>query len=77
MNVGDVVLHSAEPLDVLAQVFSFLLGDDMQITRLAMSLVASLKGANKLMTQIRPRRNGVTSKCINHDITLGLSANGK
>ena len=59
VNIWDVVLHSAEPLDVLVQVFSFLLGDDMQITRLAMSLVASGKGASKLMTQIRPRRNGV------------------
>ena len=29
MNIRDVVLHSAEPLDVLVQVFSFLLGDDM------------------------------------------------
>ena len=26
MNIWDVILHSAEPLDVLAQVFSFLLG---------------------------------------------------
>ena len=59
MDVGDVVRHSAEPLDVLAQVFSFLLGDDMQITRLAMSLVASGKGANKLVAQIRPRRDGI------------------
>ena len=29
MNIGDVVLHPAEPLDVLAQVFPFLLGDDV------------------------------------------------
>ena len=59
MNVGDVVLPSVEPLDVLAQVFSFLLGDDVQITHLAMSLVTSGKGANKLMAQIRPRRDGI------------------
>ena len=31
----------------------------MQITGLAMSLVASCEGANKLMAQIRPRRNGI------------------
>ena len=31
----------------------------MQITGLAMSLVASSKGTNELMTQIRPRRNGI------------------
>ena len=59
MNVGDVVLHPAEPLYVLAQGFTFLLGDDMQISFLAMSLVASSEGANELMAQIRPRRNGI------------------
>ena len=52
MNVGDVVLHPAESLDVLAQGLPFLLGNDMQITGLAMSLVASYEGANELMSQI-------------------------
>ena len=32
MNIGDVVLHPAESLDVLVQGFPFLLGNDMQIT---------------------------------------------
>ena len=59
MNIGDVVLHPAEPLYVLAQGFTFLLGDDMQIACLTMSLVASGKGANELMAQVRPRRNGI------------------
>ena len=59
MNIWDVVLYRAEPLYVLARVFTFLLGDDMQIACLAMSLVASGEGAKKLMTQIRPRRNGI------------------
>ena len=49
MNVGDIVLHLAEPLDVLAQGFPFLLGNDVQITGLAMSLVASCEGANEFM----------------------------
>ena len=52
MDVWDVVLHSAEPLDVLAQLLSFLLGDDVQVAHLAMSLMASSEGANKLMAQI-------------------------
>ena len=52
VNVWDVVLHSTEPLHVLAQAFAFFLGDDMQVACLAMSLVASRKGANKLMAQI-------------------------
>ena len=55
MNIGDVVLHPAESLDVLVQGLPFLLGNDMQITGLAMSLVASCEGANELMAQIRPR----------------------
>ena len=52
MNVGVVVLHPAESLDVLVQGLPFLLGNDMQITRLAMSLVASSEGTNKLVSQI-------------------------
>ena len=52
MNIGDVVLHPAESLDVLAQDFPFLLGNDMQITGLAMSLVASSEGTNELTAQI-------------------------
>ena len=59
VNIWDVVLHSAEPLYVLAQVYTFLLGNDMQITGLTMSLVASSEGANELMAHIRPRRNGI------------------
>ena len=59
MNIWDVVLLPAEPLYVLAQVFTFLLGNDMQITRLVVSLVASSEGTNELMTQVRPRRNGI------------------
>ena len=59
VNVRDVVLHSAEPLYVRVQAFAFFLGDDMQVAYLAMSLVASSKGANKLMAQIRPARNRI------------------
>ena len=49
----------------------------MQITRLAMSLVASSEGANALMAQIRPRKMESASKRINQDMTLGFSANGR
>ena len=56
MNIWDV---TAEPLYVLAQVFTFFLGDDVQIACLAMSLVASSEGTDELMAQIRPRRNGI------------------
>ena len=55
MNIWDVVLHPAEPLYVIARVFAFFLGDAIQIASLAMSLVASRKGANKLTAQIQPR----------------------
>ena len=59
VNIWDVVQDPAKPLYALAQVFTFFMGDDVQIASLAMSLVASSEGANKIMTQIRPRRNGI------------------
>jgi hypothetical protein len=59
MDVWDIVLNTAESLDVLAQVLSFLLGNKMQITLLTRRLMAACEGANKLVAQIRPRRNGV------------------
>ena len=39
----------AESLDILAQGFSFLLGEQMKVTLLAMRFVAACKGADKLM----------------------------
>ena len=44
----------------------------MQITRLAMSLVASSEGTNELMTQVRPTRNGIRRQVHQprHDIGL-------
>jgi hypothetical protein len=49
MNVGNIALNPAESLNVFAQGFTFLLGDDMQVTFLTRSLVATSKGANKLV----------------------------
>ena len=44
----------------------------MQITGLAMSLVASSEGTNELMTQVRPTRNGIRRQVHQprHDIRL-------
>ena len=54
VSLLDLIADGIEvSLDVLAQGFPFLLGNDMQITGLAMSLVASSEGANELMAQIR------------------------
>src|SRR3954466_1377241 len=58
VNVGDVAMHTAEVLDVLAQGFSFLLGQNVEIAILAVGFVAACEGANKLMAKICPRRNG-------------------
>ena len=58
VDIWDVVLYVAESLNVLAHGLSFLLGEQMKITLLAMRLVAACEGANKLMAKIRPRRNG-------------------
>ena len=49
VDVWDVVLYAAESLNVLAQGLSFLLGEQVKITLLAMRLVAARKGADKLM----------------------------
>ena len=44
----------------------------MQITGLAMSLVASSEGTNELMAQIRPKRNGIHRQVHQprHDVGL-------
>ena len=55
MNVRDIVLDAAEPLDILAQGLALLLRDDMQITLLARSLMAASEGTDKLMAQVGPR----------------------
>ena len=49
VDIWDVVLYAAESLNVLAQGLSFLLGDQMKITLLAMRLVSAGEGADKLM----------------------------
>ena len=49
LDVWDVVLYVAESLYVLAQGFSFLLGEQVKVTLLAMGLVAACEGADKLM----------------------------
>ena len=54
VDVWDVVLYAAESLNVFAQGFSFLLGEQMKISLLAMRLVAACEGTDKLMAQISP-----------------------
>ena len=49
VDVWDVVLHTAESLNVLVQGLSFLLGEQVKVTLLAMRFVAACKGADKLM----------------------------
>ena len=49
VDVWDVVLYTAESLNVLAQGLSFLLGEQMKVAFLAMRLVAACEGADKLM----------------------------
>jgi hypothetical protein len=72
VDIWNVVLYTAEPLNVFAQGLSFLLGDEVQVTLLAMRLMAAGKGANKLMAQVRPRRNGVLRQMHEprHDVAL-------
>ena len=49
VDIRDVVLYTAESLNVLVQGFSFLLGEQMKVALLARRLVAACKGADKLM----------------------------
>ena len=49
VDIWDVVLYTAESLNILVQGLSFLLGEQMKIALLAMRLVAACKGADKLM----------------------------
>ena len=52
VNIRDIVLYLAEPLNILAETLASLLGNDVQVARLPMGLVASSKGTNKLVAQI-------------------------
>ena len=49
VDIWDVMLYAAESLNVLVQGLSFLLGEQMKITLLAMRLVSACEGADKLM----------------------------
>ena len=49
VDIWDVVLYTAESLNVFAQGLSFLLGEQMKVTLLSMRFVAACKGADKLM----------------------------
>ena len=71
VDVWDVVLHTAESLNVLAQGLSFLLGEQMKITFLAMRLVSACEGADKLMAQISPR-DGVVRQVHEPRSDVGL-----
>ena len=54
VDVWDVALHLAESLYVLAQGLPLLLDEQVEVTLLAMRLVSTCEGADKLMTQVRP-----------------------
>ena len=72
VDVWDVVLNTAESLNVLAQGLSFLLGEHMKITLLAMRLVSACEGADKLMAQISPRGYGVVRQVPEPGSVIGL-----
>ena len=72
VDIWDVVLYAVESLNVLAQGLSFLLGEQMKITLLAMRLVSAGKGADKLMAQIGPRGYGVVRQVHEPGSDIGL-----
>ena len=77
MNIWVVILHAVESLYVFAQAFAILLGDEMQITCLARSRVAPYKGPTNSWHRSDQEEMESTGRCINHDLMLGLSTNGK
>ena len=72
VDVWDVVPHTAESVNVLAQGLSFLLGEQMKITLLAMRLVSACESAEKLMAQISPRGYGVVRQVHEPGSDVGL-----
>ena len=77
VHIWDVVQYVAESLNVLAQGLSFLLGEQMKITLLAMRLVSASEGADKLMAQISPRGYGVVWQVHEPGSDIGLEHQGK
>ena len=72
VDVWDVVLYTAESLNVLAQWLSFLLGEQMKIAFLAMWFVVACKGADKLMAQTSPGGYGVVRQVHEPGSDIGL-----
>ena len=72
VDVWDVVLHTAESLNVLAQGLSFLLGEQVKITLLAMRLMSACEGANKLMAQVSLGGYGVVRQMHEPGSDIGL-----
>ena len=59
VDVWNISVDSTEPLHVLPQSLSFLLREELQVTGPPWFLMAACEGANKLMAQVSPGRNGV------------------
>ena len=72
VDIWDVVLYMAESLNILAQGLSFLLGEQVKVTFLAMRLVAACEGADKLMAQVSPGRYGVVRQVHVPGSDIGL-----
>ena len=72
VDVWDVVLYTAESLNVLAQGLSFLLGEQMKVALLAMRLVAACKGADKLMALVCLGGYGVVRQVHERGSDIGL-----
>src|SRR3954466_10369426 len=72
VDIWDVVVHTAESLDELAQGLPFLLDEQMKVARLAMRFVTTRKGADKLMAQVSPGGYGVVRQVHEPGPDVGL-----
>ena len=59
MDIQDVPVDSAESLQILAESLSFFLLEKLQVVGPSWFLMAAREGANELMAQVSPQRNGV------------------
>jgi hypothetical protein len=64
VDIWDISVYSAESLQVLLQSLSFFLLEKLQIAGPPWFLMATREGANELMAQVSPGRNGVLRQVL-------------
>ena len=77
VNIRDIVLYPAEPLYILAETLASLLGNDCSSLAWPWARWPPVKAPTNSWHKSDQEEIESTGKCINHDMALGLRANGK